>query len=201
MIDRVPTYPGRVVLTPVSGQANTYDLTRADDPTEAGTPLNKATLLSDNTALMFDEAGMTLTDETVSEALEMLASVSGNLAPVVAELVSYTGTGTNGATSPCAITFSFDPDVIFALGYWTGTTLMDLLGGASNGKKVAIPSLMSNTYALYSPFTTASTATTSYGKYDATTHEMSWYRTGSSQAEAQLNTSGYVYYFLAIKGV
>ena len=41
-VDRVPTYPGRVTLSPVSGQANTYDLTRADNPTVAGTPVNAA---------------------------------------------------------------------------------------------------------------------------------------------------------------
>lgn len=41
--DRVPTYPGRVVLTPVSGQANTFDMVRADSPKVAGTPLDKAT--------------------------------------------------------------------------------------------------------------------------------------------------------------
>ena len=39
--DRVPTYPGRVVLTPVSGEANTFDMTRADLPLEEGTPVNK----------------------------------------------------------------------------------------------------------------------------------------------------------------
>ena len=50
MQDRVPLYPGRVTLTPVSGQANTYDLTRADQPTQEGTPLNKASLLKDATA-------------------------------------------------------------------------------------------------------------------------------------------------------
>lgn len=42
-LDRVPAYPGRVVLTPVSGQANTYDMVRADSPTVEGTPLDKAT--------------------------------------------------------------------------------------------------------------------------------------------------------------
>jgi len=42
-LDRVPTYPGRVTLTPVAGQANTYDMARADSPTVAGTPLDKAT--------------------------------------------------------------------------------------------------------------------------------------------------------------
>ena len=52
MKDRVPLYPGRVTLTPVSGQANTYDLTRADQPTQEGTPLNKASLLKDTTAAL-----------------------------------------------------------------------------------------------------------------------------------------------------
>lgn len=45
-LDRVPTYPGRVVLTPVSGQANTFDVVRADDPRVIGTPLDKATFNS-----------------------------------------------------------------------------------------------------------------------------------------------------------
>ena len=42
VIDRVPLYPGRVKLIPVSGQANTYDLVRADEPLVVGTPINKA---------------------------------------------------------------------------------------------------------------------------------------------------------------
>lgn len=42
--NRVPTYPGRVTLTPVTGQPNTYDLVRADSPTQVGTPVNKALL-------------------------------------------------------------------------------------------------------------------------------------------------------------
>lgn len=50
MRDRVSLYPGRVKLTPVAGQENTFDLVRADQPTQEGTPLNKATLLKDVTA-------------------------------------------------------------------------------------------------------------------------------------------------------
>lgn len=53
MQDRVPLYPGRVKMTPVAGQANTFDMVRADDPTQAGTPLNKATLLKDATAALY----------------------------------------------------------------------------------------------------------------------------------------------------
>ena len=54
MENRQPTYPGRVVLTPVPGAENTYDMTRADDPTVEGTPLNKETLLQDATCLVLD---------------------------------------------------------------------------------------------------------------------------------------------------
>lgn len=55
--DRVPLYPGRVKMTPVSGQANTYDMVRADSPVQEGTPINKA---------LFDKKADTLTaDATV----------------------------------------------------------------------------------------------------------------------------------------
>ena len=53
--DRIPTYPGRVKLIPVAGQANTYDLVRADEPIEEGTPINRAlfqSLSEDLTALL-----------------------------------------------------------------------------------------------------------------------------------------------------
>lgn len=53
MKDRVPLYPGRVKLVPVSGQENVYDMTRADQPTQDGDPINKATLLQDATAALF----------------------------------------------------------------------------------------------------------------------------------------------------
>ena len=60
MQDRVPTKPGRVLVTPENGAAPYYAvMTRADEPTQEGTPLNKATLLSDATAAKFgfDAAG------------------------------------------------------------------------------------------------------------------------------------------------
>ena len=53
VIDRIPTYPGRVTMTPVTGQTNTYDLARADSPIEEGTPINKA---------LFDQKAYTLTE-------------------------------------------------------------------------------------------------------------------------------------------
>lgn len=44
--DRIPTHAGRVKLTPVDGQPNLFTMERADDPTEEGTPIDKATLES-----------------------------------------------------------------------------------------------------------------------------------------------------------
>lgn len=44
--DRIPREPGQVTLTPVAGAVNTYILERNDDPSEFGTPLNKATFNS-----------------------------------------------------------------------------------------------------------------------------------------------------------
>lgn len=41
VVDRIPTYPGRVKLTPVDETNHIYDLTRADQPIEEGTPINK----------------------------------------------------------------------------------------------------------------------------------------------------------------
>lgn len=88
MQDRVPTYPGRVKLTPVSGQADTYDLIRADQPTQQGTPLSKATLLSDGTeeAIWGDAA-----NRTVDAALKELNSKNQGLAQQVEELAGQVG--------------------------------------------------------------------------------------------------------------
>ena len=57
VIDRVPTYPGRVTLTPVTGTTNTYDMVRADEPIEEGTPINRALFqsLSDDLSAMLQQ--------------------------------------------------------------------------------------------------------------------------------------------------
>lgn len=75
MQDRVPLYPGRVTLTPVSGQANTFDLTRADRPLQEGTPLNKASLLKDATAALYGLG----TDAVPDDALHLLSRFQGGL--------------------------------------------------------------------------------------------------------------------------
>ena len=76
MKDRIPTKPGRVKLTPSGDGENYYILERADEPSETGTPLNKASLLSDATAALM---GLTGADPTVNDAL---ASVGGRFTMV-----------------------------------------------------------------------------------------------------------------------
>lgn len=75
MKDRVPLYPGRVKLEPVAGQANTYDMTRADQPQQEGTKLNKANLLTDETvAKVWPNASERPADPTPNDAFDKIAS-------------------------------------------------------------------------------------------------------------------------------
>lgn len=83
MKDRTPTYPGRIKLTPVDGQENTYDLTWADEPVQEGTPLNKATLLSDTVAALL---GLAQDDPTVSDAF---AGLSQTVSDSISDTVKY----------------------------------------------------------------------------------------------------------------
>lgn len=53
MQDRLSENPGRVLITPENGPAYYATMTRADNPTRNGTPLNKASLLKDATAALF----------------------------------------------------------------------------------------------------------------------------------------------------
>ena len=76
MKDRVPKYPGRVKITHADGTSEYVTLERADEPVSGneGTPLNKATLLSDDTAAMF--GFISSEDPTVNDALQRLPNVS-----------------------------------------------------------------------------------------------------------------------------
>ena len=127
MQDRVPLYPGRVKLTPVSGQTDLYDMERADQPTVEGTPLNKATFLTDAVAALYGLSGNTATINDVLSILTKAALLNSNESAITNmdgdELLtipgvriatgSYVGTGTYGADNPCTLTFDFTPRIVF----------------------------------------------------------------------------------------
>lgn len=75
MKDRIPKYAGRVKLNPVPNQPNTYDMERADEPLQEGTPLNKNTLLSDDIALKMGLKD----DDTPNDALQSLFEKGNNI--------------------------------------------------------------------------------------------------------------------------
>ena len=94
MQDRIPRYAGRVILTPVEGQLNPYDLVRADDPTQQGTPLNTSNLLSGQaSATILTLAGVEPTN--LSEAFLQLSKVLYPLKKNAVGILSgsYIGTG------------------------------------------------------------------------------------------------------------
>lgn len=84
MKDRIPKYAGRVKLTPVADQPNIYDMERADEPVEEGTPLKKATLLDDETALSLGLTG----DSNVNDAFGALSRGKVNKSDIIDNLTT-----------------------------------------------------------------------------------------------------------------
>ena len=119
MKDRIPTYPGRVKLTPVSGKENTYDMVRADEPTQEGTPLNKASLLKDATAVLYGQGVDAVPDDILSILSKAVLFVDGYLKDIGGSKVgprietgNYVGTGTYSSENPCSLTFDFTPKIL-----------------------------------------------------------------------------------------
>lgn len=98
MQDRVPLYPGRVKLIPVTGQENTYDMVRADEPTQEGTPLNADSLLKVATAALYGLGAAAVPDDVLALIKPMidnnyaeLSSLANSKAKI--DIGSYVGTG------------------------------------------------------------------------------------------------------------
>lgn len=120
MQDRIPTYPGRVKLTPVTGEENIYDMERADEPTQVGTPLNKETFLTDSTetAIWGDAQDRTVDDafnafnnkcDTKSYEIIMEITTESEVAQVELDLSEI------DITKYSALTFTVE-------GAWNGTS-------------------------------------------------------------------------------
>lgn len=102
VFDRVPTYPGRVKLTPVAGQENTYDMVRDDAPTEAGTPINRTlfesirkdlTALQINVSDIINDHAFKTTISNVVAGTEFVLFEGGIRVPFIKLAGEYGGTG------------------------------------------------------------------------------------------------------------
>ena len=181
MQDRVPVNPGRVLITPENGGAAYYaTMTRADNPTQEGTPLNKNTLLKDTTAALFGLGTSAVPDDVFSKIKTLInsANINANTKARIAT-GSYTGTNTYGASNPCSLTFDFVPKLV-------------MLVSSRNYGFFISPS--SECYSQYWTSIMWHACTWSG-------HTVSWYTTGgqndmgssNANADAQFN-SGIVYY-------
>ena len=83
MKDRVSRYPGRIKLIPVDANNGIYDVVRADEPTQEGTPLNAANLFSSNAASAITNCSIRrkntpiVIPDTLDSGLRMLCSYIG----------------------------------------------------------------------------------------------------------------------------
>ena len=180
MEDRISTYPGRIKLTAVSGETDTYDLTRADSPTVVGTPLNKATFLTDTTTDAIEALGgtePTLPDEALALIASLLAGMGvSNVAHV--EYGSYIGDGTHGSSHKNTLALTYKPLFFVVLNpsrYFGDVN--------ANGYEVYVKGASESIHNYFS--VSGSTIT--------------WYSKGpTTSAEKQMNVSGTTYYYLSI---
>lgn len=129
MKDRVPRFPGRVKLTPVSGQENTFDMVRADQPTQEGTPLSKANLLSDATASALGLTGDPTVDDALAKVGDLAATSEYKIGDIMVttrqdpgdEWVLCNGAPASAEEYP-ALSNYFDERINSAImGTWSGT--------------------------------------------------------------------------------
>ena len=197
MKDRVPTYPGRVKLMPVDGQANIYDMTMADEPTQEGDAPVKEKLLKDNTAQQYGKDSSAVVDDILYVLRESVIRRNGVLQTILGtklkflsvETGTYTGTGTYGSNNPTKITFSKIKPIIWGV--------ICKSKGTSIRSTYVLPNIISwgsgevPNFSLFD--SSASTA-----EVDITYSEktVSFYATGGS--DYQLNLSGMVYTYYGI---
>lgn len=145
MTDRNVQYPSRYKLTLVEGTSDVYELTPAPGEVAAeGTILNKANLLTDNTA---QALGLTQTDPTVNDALNQL---SGKQDPwQLIDLLDNTGSMSGTWTAPDVFGGeNYDLGVYMIGGGGSGcarTSAAHMSGGASGyGKNFIINNIAPN---------------------------------------------------------
>lgn len=180
MKDRVSTYPGRVRMTPVSGQTNVYTMERADQPSQAGTPINKDTLLKDATAALFG-----LTSSAVPD--DVFAEIAANRAKVA--YGSYAGTGQYGSSHPVTLVLPFEPKFIV------------VLSGSSNyfGPQSGSSGYYSSWFMATRGVSKVYVGYAGYTEVNLTWsgNNVSWY-TSSASPGSQCDASGVTYYWIAV---
>lgn len=186
MKDRISQNPGRVLITPEDGSSPFYaTMTRADNPTQEGDPLNKNTLLKDATAALFG-LGADAVPNDVFSLLKTLVTNAQSSADEKAKIETgyYTGTGVFGQSNPNVLNFDFPPTyvIIFDSVIRNGCIYMNELTTTYVGGQGPVG------HASYS----------CDGKKSSDGKTIYWYSYNGT-AKAQLNESNVKYYYMAIQ--
>lgn len=214
MRDRVPKYPGRVKLVPVTGQENTFDMLRADEPTQPGDPLSKATFLKDATAALLGLDENAVPDDAFSKIKNLID------AGIKIEMGSYVGTNTFGKNNPNTLRFGFAPKLLIL---FQGNNVASFEGYSEfqnyDAYAISCPALFSTNYtgggvlnrASVNRWVHGTNGTGSgnqtvnfYSKRNEAGTEVSWYAecvaagVTYDAAEVQMNYSNRTYNYLAI---
>jgi len=184
MQDRISNHPNRWVLTPVTGETDTYDFTRADDPIQVGTPLNKATFLPDAVASALESAtgisGIALPADALDAIATQLTTIGDASGIARCATGTYTGAGGNSTTKSKELTFPFKPRLVIVSK--PGTSLFTTSAGLN--------------------LTWIHGSTDGVGGNDFTYNDgytLSWVNTASSdQANRRMDTSGTTYIYFAV---
>lgn len=204
MKDRVPINPGRVLITPENGNAAFYaTMTRADNPTQEGDPLNKNTLLKDATAALYGLGADAVPDDVLRALKSILDGHATDIAAGAKIATgSYIGTGTYGASNPCSLTFDFVPQIIVFLGSYNEAKSTTFVSYYNIDEIQALATnYLTTTYKNGLGFRPKNSGQTySYAKISADAKTVYWYNTqdASYQFNGKSNNYKYSYDFLAI---
>lgn len=197
MTDRNVQFPNRYQLTKVPGTDDIYDLTPAPGTiTEEGTMINKASLLTDETAQAYGFPAEQLADVVPDDVLKMLVSsafikngeltnINGEVVGVQVNTGSYSGTGGTGAKS---LSFPFTPYLVIVMGNKNSAA-------AGIGRVLFMVRSANMGHAFAASYSAA------YGVSSSCT--LTWNDTGVSWSGArnavfQMNYSSNKYYYIAI---
>ena len=124
--NRTPTLPGRVLISPESGTAFHATITRADEPTDEGCPINKATLdellaasgttSGTATALTLAQDGFRLTD---GACIRFKLHVDSGAAPTI---------NVNGTGARAIMATKYKPMKTTFAGTWCTAIYSETLG-------------------------------------------------------------------------
>lgn len=150
-----------------------------------GTELNKANLLSDETAALYPGLPENPVPDDVLAAIGPLLNTALARAKIMTG--SYTGTGGYGATNPNSISFPFTPKIVFITRH--------KFAGANIGLFLVYALTSEWAHNGYYPIDSTTGSRYSYAKLS--NKNLMWYDSNNDPG-GQLNFSGYPYDYLAI---